>query len=323
MSYFFFHHPLIADPPRPGRYPMDSVGTLVDLAGRVLRNTRFAVPADGLAPNTLGSNVDPCPFAAPLAVIHTFCKLDKRGGKFYIPPGTSNLAHSVSPGDVVFYGHLHTSSRQPVELYVDTVLVVERTPDLPTAPPGIPRKVNHFVTGPAFATALLGSSLAIPSTELWSRLQQMDVWNMNLIDVLPHSYHEHTAYRPHRIIVGAVAPDGSERVALDARSTSYVPLITDSLSPPMLTASTASTALWRDLRSWVAANPRMAIGNKPPTSMGTSLGDAIYDEIRALSGNGFFRGHVALPPLQFVGGFANPYHGGGNQAPLTGRMAHH
>jgi hypothetical protein len=176
-------------------------------------------------------------------------------------------------------------------------------------PPGVAGKAYHFETGPAFARAVLDSTPDVTSVAQWEQLQRSDLWKMNLKDVLPRGGHEHTAFRPHRIIVGSVAPKGAEGTALETRKTSYVPLVTaapangKALLPPVLTKSASCGTLWADLTAWVAVNPRMAVGNKPPTRMSTRLGKAIYDQIRALSGlGGPYPGHVAVPPVRWAAG---------------------
>jgi hypothetical protein len=264
----------------------------------------------GVGPDDAGPNIDPCAFASPLPLIHTFCRLDTAGGKYYVNRrlGAStrkNLAQVATKGDTIIYGHLRTSKGAPVALFVDTILVVAGVRRLPTTPDSKqPRKRFRFIVGEELAAAI-GSASASGPAPTWEQLLMSDLWRFNLRDLDEGRGHSHTAYRAHAIIVGAVAAEGEELSALAQRKTSYVPLVDASSEsrplPPHFDKEQSDPSLWRLLTNWLKRNPRLAHGNKPPTELPVKLGQAIYDGTRFRSGwNTSLAGSVALPPLRWT-----------------------
>jgi hypothetical protein len=197
---------------------------------------------------------------------------------------------------------------------VDTVLVVARTPTLPTqrAQRGQHPSARRyqFVLEPAFAAAILGDQWPGPPEEQLAALQAMDLWHYNLIDADRGGHHEFTGIRDHRILVGAVAQpqDASEQLRL--RRTSYVPLVDLDPRPPYPhrplppeVEPGVCAALWQALRTWVANNQQLTGRRRrtPPTTMPDDLGNALYDCVRTISGRGSeLCGYVALPPLRWL-----------------------
>jgi hypothetical protein len=308
LSYYFFHHPLDAKGGVPGRYPFDVYGTLVDPAGDA-RSASFRIAVDSVGENAPGGNVDPCVFARPLALVHSFCRIDKRGGKYYVPGSTQTLAQCAVGGDILFYGHLRTARGKPVALYVDTVLVVARTASLPTAAAsGRPGRPFRLELGQSFAERVL--DVALPAgVEAWQYLQTTDIWRYNLADASPGRHHEYTGIDGHPIIVGYAATAEAASCALQDRTTSFVPLV-DQREPeksvPSYINQSDGCELWRQMTNWVADNPRLARGMKPPSRIPTALGETLYYMFRRVSGRGSdLEGHVALPPVSWTNAEVN------------------
>lgn len=117
---FFMHHPL--RPTKacrsnlvvPGRVPYDVHANIVSTNN--VQQGACVVMADGYAPNTPGSNQDPCIFASPCPMLHAFCRIDGvRHGVLGMNPKTV-LSHAVNAGDIIFYGSLSCSKGAPRSL---------------------------------------------------------------------------------------------------------------------------------------------------------------------------------------------------------------
>ncbi len=304
MTCYFFHHPLDSRNGIPGRYAFSVSGLLVSPDGATSHN-KFTVSADGLGDDSEGTNVDPCIFASPLSMVHSFCRIDRRGGKYYVPKTRLVLSEIVRPGDTIFYGHLQAFQGKPRRVYVDTIMVVSETISLPTfRSTGRRGKRYRFITNAAFAEAAL-SSLRISETDVVERLVASDLWKFNLRDTAnENSNHGFTGICDHKVIVGATATLHEAPQALQRRTTSFVPLVESRnhkrALPPSIDG-TEDESLWRSLCDWTSSNPRLIRGMKPPTPMPDSLGEGLYDTIRRASGRGgHLCGHVGLPPFSMV-----------------------
>lgn len=306
MKYYFFHHPLESVAGVPGRYAFHCNGRLVAPDGTTNIGD-FIAPIDGIGPDREGPNIDPCPFASPFPLVHSFCKLDALGGKYYVnnASGTSSgkvLSEVAAEGDVIYYGHLRVRKGVPFALFIDTVLVVARICTLPTRPDiNNPRKHFEFLRGEPLASSL-GAWAASPPTTRWQQLLSSDLWRFNLHDLDNGGNHSHTAHALHKILVGQVAPEGEEISALARRSTSYVPLADVAAGarplPVAFSAEDSDPAFWTGLTTWLKDNSRMSNGNKPPTEVTSDLGTELYDKTRQRSGrNTDLAGSIAIPPL--------------------------
>jgi hypothetical protein len=143
----------------------------------------------------------------------------------------------------------------------------------------------------------------VPAGDVLAFLKGTDLWHFNLKDALSEeSYHGFTGIRDHKIIVGASANLHQARDSLQARTTSFVPLVEihPNIRPlPPCVDEHDDSDFWLALCDWVSENPRMARGMKPPTEMPESLGTVLYDLIRKASGRGGPQsGHVGLPPFK-------------------------
>ncbi|MBK9258428.1 MAG: hypothetical protein IPM54_01170 [Polyangiaceae bacterium] len=291
MAYFFFHHPLDSRKGIPGRYAFSAIAAIASD-----RTTMASVPIraciDGFADNHAGPNIDPCPFASPLPLIHSFCRIDRRGGKYYVPDTDRILSFVVSPGDTIVYGHLRTRDSRPKALFVDTALVVASAPSLPTETTA--NNKHAIVCDERMVRALGCTSLT------WQQFIVSDVWRFNLADADQRGTHAHTRIPGHRVIIGSASPSADAAAALVARTTSFVSLVDETSArpqPPDLLAD-APRELIDKLTAWLAGNDRMCRGMKPPSPLPDDLGLAIYDAARASSGRGGrHSGFVAIPPL--------------------------
>lgn len=299
MTYYFFHHPLVSLDGIPGRYAFRASGTLVDLDGNTQYAT-FRVPADGLADDRPGPNIDPCPFASPVAMIHSFCRIDRRGGKYYVPNTRGVLSELVEPGDTILYGHLRTQNGAPHTLFVDSVLIVADTVILPTERVSSSR--FRFVCDHQMMARVLDPAGESGASTSWDAFLKTDLWRLNLSDAASGGTHEFTRLEKHRVIVGASAEPSAAGVALRERRTSFVPLVDDATGRPSMISADDSQFLWSALSEWLSYNPRMSWGMKPPSRLPDALGEAMYDAVRAASGRGGpIHGSVALPPVHWVG----------------------
>lgn len=300
MAYYFFHHPLDSRDGIPGRYAFDAIGMIASNR-RAEPDVRIRVSVDGLSENLPGPNIDPCPFAAPLTLIHSFCRIDRRGGKYYVHGTRRVLSFEVQPGDTVLYGHLRTCRGAASALFIDTVLVVESTRALPTleSSPGC----HAIQCGEQMILDLGVRPAASRAPTPWSEFVRTDVWLNNLRDSAPGGTHAHSRIAGHRVILGAgVSAAASPAAALAARTTSFVTIVEEGLGPrslpPELLAH-ADRGLRDHLANWLKENPRMASRMKPPSRLPDELGYMLYDVAVAASGRGGpYPGFVAIPPLQ-------------------------
>ena len=276
---FFFHHPLRPrrDGP-PGRVQFDVDCMIASASGRT-RRAHVAVAADGYGRNLLGPNQDPCVFASPLAVLHSFCKLDRNGPRYFVDGTRTNLAYAVHPGSVVFYGHLSVTAAKTRALWVDTVVVVERVEHCPAAP--VSGSTFHLDVGqPAFAKRLIGRS----------SLRGTDVYVHNLEDARPGRKHQRTTVNPHLMIVGI-----GDAGKLGLRRTSFVPLWDSVSSAPVRVLDPSVISRFDAL---IAAHPKLAGAYKPPVRLPARDVDVLYDAVVAASTFDGQSGWVAIPPLR-------------------------
>lgn len=292
MGYFFFHHPVESNDGIPGRHRFT---VRADLVSRGKHRGRHLVDVgvDSFHENQPGGNVDPCPFAHPFAVAHTFCGIDRRAGRYLVPGIGLLLSEAVVPGDTVIYGHLRTRARKPLALWVDTVMVVSRIVLLPLGPqvPG-QRKWLHALDD-TYAQAVLDD----PDASM-ADLMATGLWTFNLQDAKAGQAHGYSGVNPHRVMLAdshVPSPDD-----LRSRKASFVPLLeSDRISLTHLTEAREPT-LWQMLEAFVVAVPRLCGSMKPPVHLPHPLGESIYDASIRWSGyGGLHTGCVAIPPLEW------------------------
>jgi hypothetical protein len=306
---FFFPHPLNPNG-QPGRVPFRVDANLLTPAGPV-EPSSVVVCADGfgqrvLGPgqqNCVGSNQDPCVFARPLSIIHSFCRIDGMPHNEVRCRGesrTTSLAQEVCKGDLILYGKYDPPSKSRIKaqgvksVFIDTVIVVDRVVTWPTARNG---NVWELLDPLAFARHLTGIH----------NVAETDVWRYNLADALPGGNHHNTRHSDHRVIIGRATLDSSH---LTNHETSFVPLADRKRQtgewfplhltiPPDLDLPIANHLPWRRLVDFVNA---MA-GNHHDAGYITEFEDLelafdICDAVIALSGRGQgCPNTVAIPPL--------------------------
>lgn len=290
MSYFFFHHPVDSRDGIPGRHRFTVRADLVS-RGQCLGRHVVDVGVDSFGENQPGGNVDPCPFAHPYAMAHTFCGIDRRAGRYLVPEIGLLLSEAVVPGDTVIYGHLRTRARKPIALWVDTVMVVSSIVSLPLGPqvPG-QRKWPHALDD-TYAQAVLDDPAAsMPD------LVATGLWTFNLQDAQAGQAHGYSKVNPHRVLLaGSRVPSPDD---LRSRKASFVPLLeADRMGLTQLTEAREPN-LWRMLEALVVTVPRLCRSMKPPVQLPQLLGELIYDaSIRQSGYGGLHTGCVAVPPL--------------------------
>lgn len=292
MSYFFFHHPIESRDGIPGRHRFAVRADLVSLGQHLGRHV-VNVGVDSFNENEPGRNVDPCPFAHPYAVAHTFCGIDRRAGRYLVPGMGLLLSEAVVPGDTVIYGHLHTRVCKPIALWVDTVMVVSSIVSLPLGPqmPG-QRKWPHALDH-TYAQAVLddpGASMA--------DLVTTGLWTFNLQDAQAGRAHGYSRLNPHRVMLADSRVPSPED--LRSRKASFVPLLEAGRMSLTKLTEVREPNLWRMLEALVVTVPRLCGSMKPPVQLPLPLGEAIYDaSIRQSGYGGLHTGCVAIPPLEW------------------------
>lgn len=283
-TYYFFQHPLDSlvitrgkakSIPIPGRYAFD-VNALIANRSCCLGKMRVKVPIDSFEENSPGPNIDPCPFAYPFHIVHSFCKISNYthtiSGKL--------LSHKVKKDDIIFYGYLHYSDNtghvMPIYLAIDTVLVVKCT----TA-----------------ALKTIKKKFDIDNDPLLNHHKDSnsDLWRYNLKDTEEGGFHEFTNTNKHKIIIGKSDTENPHK-ALSRRQTSYIPLTVRKTRelPPILTAAEAD--LWELLTNWCRQQNKIDI-----CELDDALGETLYDKIINISGqNSALEGFVAIPPLEWI-----------------------
>jgi hypothetical protein len=293
MSYYFFHHPLKSRNGIPGRHRFSVEANLVS------RNKHYGrqlvdVAVDSLGENEPGTNVDPCPFADPYALSHTFCGIDRQAGRYMVPGSDLLLSEVLRRGDTVIYGHLHTRGKAPISLCVDTVMVVSKVIELPLGPQveGLRRWVHAL--DDAYAQVVLDDATASIDS-----LTATNLWKFNLSDAQPGRAHQYTGVNPHRMILAdaeACSPN-----SLRSRRSSYVPLLAPNQVSPVQLTSARAPNVWPKLEELVAGVPRLCGSMKPPVALAMRLGEDIYDACIRWSGHGgVHEGCVAVPPLRWL-----------------------
>ena len=233
---FFFPHPLDSsgsEPRRlPGRYPFNVDVPL--LSATHCRLDSAVVCADGYdtfgnrelrrgQQNAVGNNQDPCVFASPLSIVHSFCRINRQGLRHGIKPFVDGekvrlpLSHVVSEGDVIFYGKWQpfkpgaTSNERPLTLWIDTVIVVDQ--------------VSFWKSEAKFANQSWRISNPLDFYGTLTRGEGCtgdDLWQYNISDALPTTgSHWETHLSDHRIILGKASFEPTDLLAM---RTSYVPL---------------------------------------------------------------------------------------------------
>ncbi len=204
------------------------------------------------------------------------------------------LSQQVKSLDLVFYGHVATRGGQPTDLWIDTVVVVDRVVKWRGSRVGGSRRYALDPRSPAFARRLLAPSAPLKEAAVVERLLGSDLYSFNLKDAEPQvGRHHRTAFRPHCVIIGAAH---ASRSALSNRSTSFVPLWTR--GAPVHFDSGNGAAFWPDLARLLKAKKPLPSPWKPPVEI--SFGDALYDAVIIESGKGTARaGSVGIPPFRF------------------------
>lgn len=279
-KYYFFQHQLDANKDIPGRYAFD-VKALIANRSRCLGEKIVRVPIDSFEENIPGPNIDPCPFANPFHIVHSFCKISNNQHVV----SNKILSDIVSKNDIIFYGCLRYSKInsyiKPIYLAIDTVLVVNSTIKLNTI------KINGKYKFLVKNDMLLSQN----------KDSNSDLWRYNLKDTDEGGFHECTHINGHKIIIGK-SDTKNPNQALSKRETSYIPLTVHMSRqlPPILT-NKVDVDLWRLLTDWCKKNQYIDINE-----LDEKLGEKLYTKLIDISGqNSEFEGFVAIPPLEWVG----------------------
>lgn len=255
------------------------------------RDAAFTISADGAGRDRVGSNQDPCVFAEPLSIFHSFCKIDHHSGDTNVKEdksyGTGQgrvLSEVVKPDDVIFYGFVGLSRGRLQRVFIDTVLVVDRVILWPTTEErGVERgKPYRLLRDERLPRAL---NVAMSFAELC----RTNAWAWNLAD---EEFHSHSALERHRIIVGKAEPT---KEALSARKTSFVTLwqggtSDDPYQGVLQLKKEADPALWSDLAKAILHGD--ATGSYKPRFEISDIADRLYDAVLACSPGG-----VGIPPF--------------------------
>jgi hypothetical protein len=161
------------------------------------------------------------------------------------------LSEVVVSGDLILYGKYSPARPSRIrkggveEVWIDTVLVVDRVPEWPSEPLETRRVL---IDAEEFAQELTGVENPITT----------DVWTYNLADGLQGGRHHTTHLPTHRVILGRASLDAE---SLRAFETSFVPLAEQREDgrwfPPTLRLPTernsrmAGGSTWQDLANFV------------------------------------------------------------------------
>jgi hypothetical protein len=301
---FFFPHALQPGDV-PGRVPFDVRAQLV---GATTGEHDVVVCADGFAANTVGTNQDPCVFAAP-GVFHSFCRINGVKPSDNAVRGRGKpLSHVVRAGDVIFYGKFEPRGGPgPTELvWIDTVLVVASV--VPWV--GGPRYAGSECKNPACKKA---KKFVLSSPTMFAEKlaglpagggRASAAYGFNLSDAERSGMHCCNSLADYKVIVGACTATNE---ALANLETSFVTLADqeNGLTRPA-SVRTADVMRWRELAEFLDRDVRLGragprggwIAEFPDFSMAEELARALVTASGASQGK---TGAVSVPPLHPLG----------------------
>lgn len=222
---FFFKHSLERHAVFPGRYSFAVRGSALTRSGTgfmLNADWRGRVYADAYADETPGPNLDPNVFSDVLPWHLSFCRICKRVPKNLIDGAP--LSHRVRTGDVVMFGNAVSTHI----LFVDTVLCVTATPQLP-------KRGNELVLYDRYADL----KAEVPQLEGhdWNSFAATRSYELNLADAAPGRGHHWSGVSPHRMIVGRrwddptdITPDELLQRFVGGAGFNFIPLANEQAS---------------------------------------------------------------------------------------------
>lgn len=291
---FFFPHPPHPRE-RPGRVPFHVEADAVSLQG--VRRETGVIMADGYhgrnGRGELGTNQDPCVFGAPWGLFHAFCRIDgssKSNDYVRLRSGQtirSPLSQLVESDDIIIYGKSTNARRDFEAIWVDSVLVVERTVVLPA---------RSKSTGRRRRFRCRWGEAGLPSAS-------SDAYRVTLKDAEPAGNHPTTGYDPHLAIVGRTCRSPE---ALRNFDTSFVPFAEarDGRTPwGVVTVGKDDISGWGQVRRAVGAamwpKTRPVPGSGRIAEIPLSVAEAILRGVLSRAGHGQsgLAGCVVVPPV--------------------------
>jgi hypothetical protein len=202
MRVYFVKHGLNAYGNLPGRYAYGVKGYALTQVGQGLKRKRFSgtIYGDARSDNTPGANVDPHVLSETLPWFLSFCLIDARNKKRLVSGSNKILSETVRPGDVILFGGLLSTHI----VFVDTVLCVSATPELPQQEGTLDVRAYHRVNADVYG---LGT---------WRSFVKSRDYQLNLKDAESGGGHHRTKVRPHRQIVGRRRPASASKISRSA-----------------------------------------------------------------------------------------------------------